>query len=380
MRFELRKILSSRIVIALTALLLVTTFVYFGYFTGLFSNAGAYEYKRNDEIYREFSGSLTEDKYMRMQALGYESNAAVNLRGLARYIRQYDESCAAKLRSAQRIKAENAAADSKDMYTERLADKVISQYANRQELMLIDETAITKFTITQDYSGKYVSFFLVFICIIVSAELVCSETRSGVYKLNFTSKNGRIHLYANKLAALFVFSGVLTILYTAIQFLAVALKYDMSVLGEPIQYCISFLNCPYEINLLQYIIIICSIRILCCWLICVLSVLAAVVFDNLPVASVLSGAVCVIPSILLFSTLRDNCANMIFPTKYSLNRALMRYSPLSILNPQGHFVMSDYLDFFGYPISALAVNIMVTIALIVVMTVFGGYIFSRKRR
>ena len=380
MLFEIRKILSNKAVIILFLLLLSVTFIYCSDLVGTFSYEGGFAYERNNEITEEFEGELTEEKYDRLQQLDDSSYAVLKLQRLAEYILRYDERCQTVINSAQRIKAENEQLTNADIYTNRLADKIIMQRQNREELLLGDYSALIYFVETQDRYSTYLSLLLVFICAIISAELFCGEMRTGVFKINFTSRNGRLGLYRNKILALMICSAFFAIIFTAVQLGTVLIKYGISQVNAPLQSYEAFSDCAYNIGFLQYIFAICAARILCCWFVCMLTVCFAVLFRNL----IASAAVVVIFSsglfLMLSSTLEYLCANWVISSKYQLNHDLMKFSPISLLNAHRYFVSTDYVNILDFPVTELFVNIALTSASIVFLTIIGGALFVRKRR
>lgn len=388
MAFETRKIFSNKIVIIL---ILFTAAVSFAYYSccvvGTFSSGGAYGmYDRDGNVYERFGGEVTEGKIAELKELIEETAQtekgdllqAQDLLSLAEYIENYNKSCEAKIKSAQRIKAENAALTESSVYIDRLADKVISHYQNRRQLQLGDYSAVNYFGWTQNFT--YPSLLLILLCAFVSAELFCAEKRSGVYKINFTSKNGRLSLYKNKLAALAVFSLSVAGIFTAVQLAAVFLKYSISEINAPLQINELFADCPFNIGFLQYVWVILGTRFLGCLFVCALAAFAAVLTDNLIAAAVGTTGVGAALFWLYQSTLEFYGNEKVAVSKVDLHHDVMRTSPICLLNSQCYFVSNDYTDILNFPVTDIVVNITMTVIFIALLTVIGGVLFVRKRR
>lgn len=387
MLFEIRKILNNKIVIFLILFTVVVSFVYYVYAIGTFSDEGAYGmYNGSSDIYSRFSGEVTEEKISELKELLNSSSQvqhgdllqAQDLILLSKYIEDYHKNCEAKIKSAERIKAENASLSESNVYFNRLADKVISHYQNRSILLLGDYSAVNYFAQTQ--SLTYPSLLLVLLCVFVSAESFCAEKRSGVYKINFTSRKGRLGLYKNKLLALMVFSGCITIIFTVVQIIAVFLKYSISQINAPLQINQLFSECPFNVGFLQYVVAIFLARFLGCLFICTLTVFVAVLVDNLIAASIGTLGISMILFWLYQSTLEFYGNETVAISKNNLHHSMINFSPICLINPQCHFVSNNYTNILNYPITSIAVNITFTIILTVLLGIVGGALSVRKRR
>lgn len=344
MNFEIKKILFNKIIAAFFALIVVAAFGYFSYSLGTFADWG-----RNDPNDEAFIQRSME------------------------YIENYNKQSEAVIKSAERIKAESS-----NIYTKRLSDRIISQRENRRELPLGDNSAVEWFRLALD--DTYISILPVLFCVLISAELFCSERRTGVFKFNFTSKNGRMVLYRNKILVLMIFSACTAVVYTAVQVAAVMPKYGISYINAPIQIESTYTNCAYNIGFLQFVFAVAGTRILGCWFVCLLTVCLALIFGNLIASAAVSGGACAILFLLHDRTLKQHGAAQVAMSKYFLHHTLQKFSPICLINPNGYFVSSDYVNVFYFPVTELFFNVAVTVAVTAALAVFGGYLFSRKRR
>lgn len=259
-----------------------------------------------------------------------------------------------------------------------MADKIISVCENRRELPLGDNTVITWFRVVLD--DTYISLLLPIFCVLISAELLCCDRTTGVFKLNFTSKNGRLVLYRNKALALMICSACAAVAFTMVQLAAVLPKYGLTSINAPIQTETTYLNCAYNIGFLEFVLAAVGMRILFCWFVCCLTACLALVFGNLIASSAVSAGVCAVLFVLYDRTLATHGSTQIAPTKFAAHHALLKFSPVCLLDPNGYFVTRDYVNVFGFPITELFFNIAVTALITAVLAAFGGYLFARKRR
>lgn len=344
MRFEIKKLLTNKIIIILFALIMTAGFAYFANSIGTFS--------KNDI-------TPGRDEALRLSQIEYNE--------------KHNEQSEALIRSAKRIKSESS-----DKYTARLSDKIISVCENRRELPLGDNTVVTWFRVVLD--DTYISLLLIFFCVLISAELFCCDRTAGVFKLNFTSKNGRLVLYKNKALALMICSACAAVVFTIAQLAAVLPKYGLTDINAPIQTEATYLNCAYNIGFFEFIIAAAGMRILLCWFVCFLTACLALAFGNLIASSAVGAGVCALLLVLYDRTLAIHGYTEIAPTKFAAHHALLKFSPVCLLDPNGYFVSRDYVNVFGFPITELFFNIAVTALMTAALAVLGAFLFARKRR
>lgn len=344
MFFEFKKILSNKIIVVFFVFIVIAVFVYFSNYVGTFRDNGTF---------------FPDDERSIQRAM--------------EYIEKYDKQSESVINTAKRIKTESS-----DEYTKRLSDKIISQRENRRTLPLGDNSAVIWFGLTQ--SDTYISLLLILFCVLISAELFCGERRTGVFKLNFTSKNGRFVLYKNKIVALLICSACAAIIYTAIQLIAIVPVYGITSTNVPIQVDSIYANCAYNIGFLQFVLAVTGMRILSCWFACALAVCLALILGSLIASASVSGVTCTIFLLMYERTLTFYGTTEVLASKFFLHHNLLKFSPISLMCPNGYFVSSDYVNVLGFPVTELFFNIAVTVIITAVLTAFGAYLFSRKRR
>lgn len=341
MKFEFKKILSNKIIVVFFAVISVAALAYFFRALGTFEAWGKYD--------------------------------PAELQSELDYIETYEQRSEQVIRTAERIKSETS-----NVYKQRLSDKIIAQRQNRRELSTGDNKAVMWFRLALD--DTYISFLPILFCILISAELFCGELRSGVFKFNFTSKNGRLSLYRNKIFTLMIFSACTAALYTVIQLAAILPKYGLTEPNTPLQIYASYINCAYNIGFLQFVLVTVGMRILCCWFICLLTACLALLFRSLIASASASGAIFALLFVLYERTLQTHGGTAVKATQYELHHALLKFSPVCLFDPNGYFVSSDYVNVLDYPVTELFFNLAASALITAALAVLGGFLFIRKRR
>ena len=344
MRFEIKKLLSNKISAVLFALIMAGSFIYF---------ASTHQMFTRRAVTPEYSAMAEQFQL--------------------EYNKQYNEHCEAVIRSAERIKAESS-----DKYTIRLSEKIISTCENRRELPIGDNSAVTWFKVILD--DTYITLLLVIFCVLISAQLFCGDRSSGVFKLNFTAKNGRLVLYKNKILTLMIVSAFAAVLYTIVQLAVILLKYPLADINAPLQMEKAYLNCAYNIGFLEYVLVTMGTRILSCWFMCFLTGCLSLVFGNIIASAAVGAGGCVLLFILFDRTLATHGGTEVSITKYVLHHILLKFSPICLLDPNGYFISREYANVFGRPVTELAFGIAFTAVVTAALAVFGGYLFTRRRR
>lgn len=341
MKFEFKKILSNRVIVVFFAIIVVAFAAFFLKRMGTFESWGKYDPRE----------------------IQYEID----------YIEKYEQQSKTVIRSAERIKAETS-----NVYKQRLSDKIIEQRQNRRALTTGDNTAVTWFRLALD--DTYISLLPILFCILISAELFCSETRSSVFRFNFTSKNGRLGLYRKKILALMIFSVCTAVLFTAVQLAAILPKYGLTEPNTPLQIEETYANCAYNIGFLQFVFAVIGMRILCCWCMSFLTVCLALVFRSLIASAAASGAVYALLFALYERTLQIHGLTDVKATQYTFHHSLLKFSPACLFNPNGYFVSSDYVNVFNYPVTELFFNLAASALITAALVVLGGFLFQHRRR
>lgn len=344
MRFEIKKLLSNRIIVVLFALIMVASFLYYAGSIGTFTKS-----------------SITPEE---SEVIRFEQTE---------YNKKYNEQNEALIRSARRIKSESS-----DKYTLRLSDKIITVCENRRELPIGDNTAVSWFRIILD--DTYISLLLIFFCVLISSELFCSDGTAKVFKLLFTSKNGRLVLYKNKILALMILSAFAAAVFTIVQIAAVLPKYGLTDINTPIQTEATYINCAYNIGFLEFVLAVSGTKILLCWFVCLITACSAIAFKNLAASSAFSAGFCTLLFVIYESTLKIHGLTETTPAKFTLHHALLKFSPICLLDPSGYFVSFNYVNVFGFPVTELYFNIAVTVLMTAALTLLGGCLFVRIRK
>lgn len=341
MEFEFKKILSNKIIVVFFAVICVAALVHFFHTMGTFADWGKYD----------------------PADIQYE----------LKYIEDYNKKSESAIRTAERIKSETS-----NVYKQRMSDKIIVQRQSRRELTTGDNKAVMRFRLTLD--DTYISLLPILFCIFISAEMLCGDIRSGVFKFNFTSKNGRLALYRKKTITLMIFSACVAIIYTVIQLAAILPKYGLTEMNTPLQIEETYANCAYNIGFLQFVFAVVGMRILCCWCMCFLTVFLALIFRNVIASTAVSGVTLTMLFVMYDRTLYIHGGTAVKTTQYALHHGLLKFSPICLFNPNGYFVTSDYVNVFDYPVTELCFNLAVSTLITVALAVLGGYLFIRKRR
>ena len=131
---------------------------------------------------------------------------------------------------------------------------------------------------------------------------------------------------------------------------------------------------------MEFIFAIIGIRILLCIFVCFLTAFFANLFGNLIPSATSSAGICAVLLVLYESTLANHGSPEIAPTKYFAHHALLKFSPICLLCPNGFFVSRDYVNVLGFPITELFFSISATVFMTAILAVLGGLLFKRKRR
>lgn len=296
------------------------------------------------------------------------------------YIEEYERKNRAISESAKRILKENEQNSISGGYTNRLAEKLVYLTENADKLSARNHSAFVWFAVGIN-NTDYITAVYIFIVALMTASLFSSEHYSGVYKINFTSRNGRGRLYLRKIAACAITFAALSVVITALQVLSVMLVYDISNMSSPIQSIEFFQGCPYRINFVMLFVLLTAMRFLC--FIFLASVCAALssFFKSFIAPAVITSIV----GIICFAAIKVSQSYVLdsgayIASKYYRYRSLMRYCPVSLLNFQNYLTEINYVNVAGYPISEITMITIITLTISIILIVFGMIIYGTKGR
>lgn len=371
-KFELKKILEQKTVMAMSMLLLVI-FVYLG--TGWQDN--------RNHLLNDLTGTLTQKKYQIVNDLlkiaeekqesgdetklyiseldrEYSADEIIKTKAQMDYILNNSANRNNILERAQQniSRCEN---DNEKKYFLQYNQKIYNHFLNAPDLVLMDtegfQIAFPFFcqTIPFNYADlMFAIFFIVCLC-----GVFAKEYESKVVFISHASRYGRKTLFWSKLfsATLFIFLSIA--FFLAVWLTAISTKFNMGNFFAPIQSIHAFENCPYNITILQYLfIIILSKTAFFVLLFLVFSIVGIVArhrFHSLAVGILFFG--------IFFGSLFDYADKMSQMTSYSMERycewtSLYNFGSLS-MNINQYFENFDYINFFGYPISKITILISI---------------------
>ena len=264
---------------------------------------------------------------------------------------------------ALRERAEAAPTD----YIKADYEKAFNSYNVRYEFEPIDTIAVQSGLSMCSLSEINIAFLLFVISLV--SPVIAREHECGMYQLLYTTKGGRSRLFRQKLAAAFVLVCLISLVFTFSIFICIWQKRELSfsALSAPLQCMEMFYYCPFRLNILEYLLMLCVVRILSAMIAVGLIFLLSTVFKNsfaiMGVSACLVGGLYYIPKIFK-------------GTEHTLSKLGL----LSLLDLQGYLSGYDTVNVFGVPLFSFALSLLFTLMLSVSLFALSYNIFCRERR
>lgn len=275
-------------------------------------------------------------------------------------------------------------------YNIRLSNKAIEHYNVYKDFSLVDTTPISSWNSHEKVKYEYFYLILSFVFVILAADVFCAERTLNLEGMVYTAKYGRKRLFVSKLLSL------LTIAFAAVALLTasdiILANYCMGdLLFEPIQIIESYKSCVFNINILQFIILSNSMRLL--FLVFVISIAAAVsqisgkVFFALMFSAILLAA---LTALFVYSSHYevDEIINMetmefrhiFYKERLDLFTKLRAFLPVCLSQPHDFFEKFDYINVANFPFLRLTTCVIVTTAVTVLLLLFAYFRFGNVFR
>ena len=264
---------------------------------------------------------------------------------------------------ALRERAEAAPTD----YIKADYEKAFNSYNVKYEFEPIDTVAVQSGLTLCSLSEINIAFLLFVISLV--SPVIAREHECGMYQLLYTTEGGRARLFRQKLAAAFVLVCLISVVFTFSIFICIWQKRGLSfgALSAPLQSLEMFYLCPFRLNILLYLLLLCTVRIMSAMIAVGLIFLLSTVFKNsfavMGVSACLAGGLYYIPKIFK-------------GTEHTLSKLGL----LSLLDLQGYLSGYDTVNVFGVPVFSFVLTLLFTQTLTVSVFVLSYNIYCRERR
>ena len=396
MRFELKKLFSSKLMLIMLAL----TFAYMVYLPvrevwgGIEENRKTYRSYENiiakaqadnktyGELYEEIN-----DIFANGEAKPIYSDNAVNDVGSImfaadklQYVTTGFESDRKELVKGmiyQNVTEGQKA--SPDKYLIRANEKAISQYNRRIELEF-ENTGMNSSGYYSSFNYSMWEYVMIALCVMMTVRLFTLEYTLGAYCLVNTSRRTVQSLFLKKYIAIISIAAVVLLIQAVFEIGFGMYAYGAKNFSLPIQQIAEFEYCPYTISIAEFYVIKYFVR-----LISYTAVISATAF----VAALIKRPLIVNIIALIISAggLAANMALFVAIDKSEKSKSalipvydrLRIFLPQSLLNIREYLKSFDCFSLFGCPCSRIGFCIVLTIIISVVCAV-AGYVISGKIR
>jgi len=246
-------------------------------------------------------------------------------------------------------------------------EKAYESYNVRYEFEPFDTIAVE--------SGLTLCFLrevnIVFLLLIVSvlSPVIVRDHECGMYQLLYTTKSGRSGLFKKKLSAAFVLVSLIAIAYTAAVFICIWQKRGLSysALSAPVQSLEMFYYCPFSLSIMDYLLLLCLVRILAAMLIIGLIFLLSYAVKN---------SFAVMGCSAIFATGLYYIPIIFTGTEHTLSRLGL----FCLLDLNGYLSSYNTVNVFGAPVFSFVLTLLFTLLIGASIISLAYNIFCRERR
>ena len=227
------------------------------------------------------------------------------------------------------------------------------------------------------FAEDIISIMLV---IFAASYIFTLEHGVNTYKLVFSSSAGRIKTYVRKIACIVgVAIGISIITHICICAYCVV-SGDSYIWKLPIQYYGEYIEAPYIISLLEYVIVTVVLKAIGLIVIGICSAVVSLWFKKSIIPVIISSVIMVGGYLLCsYNANYSPLGESVIQSRYERYIMFKQYTCMGLINNSGYYT-ERYMpvNVFDYPVDMVYVNIFINI-IFVVAVAYAGYIVYRKR-
>ncbi len=264
---------------------------------------------------------------------------------------------------------------SENEYAVKEQQKIISQYNRVRHFGLRSgKAAATWLSMQNNYS--YFGILLMLVILMLSAECFTCEYSRGMNGMVFATPNGRLKLFLVKLSAMMIVAAATVFLYAAADIVTSIYYMGAEMLGEPLQAVSEFLGCPFSITILGYIA---AKHMLLLFLLFTVIGVSALVCSFIK-HGFAAAAVSVLPYMAGFFVWRNL---LIHPDDVFVLESLSQlrlWMPVCFIDINYYFKKFDCVEFCGTPTERLTICIAVSVLIFTLTTILAASRYGKPGR
>ena len=374
MGYEIKKLWGNKILL-LGMLVLVFVSLYYGYenvnsnlpeYVNMVDEAykGEYSEEKLEGIREKFANANQDDDefFMYLSVCG-EAEKCKN-------ILEYRDSI---VKAAKRLKK------SSDTYISRVNSRIEEIYEEKPNLKIVEPSKFDGMVgmVRWQFVEDIISIMLV---IFAASYIFTLEHGANTYKLVFSSSAGRLKTYVRKIFCIVgVAIGISIITHICVCAYSLV-SGDGYIWKLPIQYYEEYIEAPYIITLLEYVMVTAVLKAIGLIIIGVCSAVISLWFKKSIIPTIISAVVMVGGYLLCsYNANYSPLGESVIQSRYERYCIFKQYTCVGLINNSGYYT-ERYMpvNVFNYPVDMVYVNIFVNL-LFVVAIVIGGYIVYRKK-
>ena len=198
--------------------------------------------------------------------------------------------------------------------------------------------------------------------------LVSQEIKKGMLDLLKSCRNGRLNLIVNKMVALSITSAIAIIIVYGIKFVQLYIKYGLSGMNVPIQSVRGFYEFALPMQIWQYMIIYFMVK----WIaVCIIGIVVIGIISLVKNETVTYGIILISTAVSLLIT------NSI---EWNMSTAVFKMlSPVTLLNTKSFMAKYININILQHPFELFKWTLIIMAVYLSASIVFAMYSFTTKR-
>ena len=268
-----------------------------------------------------------------------------------------------------------------DEYTFKINEYLLEQYSQPVEFYLYDNYYINTMIID---SRNWIMVIPILTICFIAISIFYADRENNTQILVYSSKYGRTRTYTYKVMCILSFATVIMIVYNTMRLLPQFVYGDMVDFLQPIQSIGMFMESPYNMNNITFLICMTLMQILAVFLLALVSVVLVNIFRKVLVplcCTVLISGVAYFGYFYLFMKSISTNLDIDVVMLENLITNIKKFTPLyQYFSPLAYFEKYMHVNVFGYPISYIWFSVSFIFILVVILYVVGLLLYNYRFR
>lgn len=389
-KYEIKKIFGAKLVLVMIIINFLFGVVY-SYHDYIIHHNATQTDMTGDKVYQSCLGNYSQEKLDILQNYVAENWEVMEREGDSkdkRIYSKYSDLMAKAINISDVMQYRKTVSDnagrlieSEKGYYKKLNKKIKKMYSPEVSLKIREGNVGDEITGFFIVTGPVDALSIIFL-IVISFYIFLVEHKNGTFELIFSSFAGRGKTYINKVTAAMLMAVMVSILQTISTVLLLPLTGGMNELFDAVQSTALFAKSPYNINILELIIIVTLLRTIGYMVLESIFVFISLFFKR----NIIPMAINLLLGLGLYWIVYYGSGTYVTYSgvgirRYAFHSIAKFLSPIELIRyAEGYLWSFKVVNIAGYPVTEITVAVCINVFIIFLLGILGYHVYLRRWR